>query len=200
MKMYSDFPLVRSGQIVADVVAVAAIALFIALGASVHALIVTFADLGRQLEDAGNGFRQTMTDAADTLGDVPLIGQGIRGPFDSASGAGAALEEAGRNQQSAVQTAAVVIGIVIALVPIAITVRYWLLRRIAFARRATEASGLAAMEGGLDLLALRALAARPPAALLAIDRNPTDAWRRGDPVAIRALAALSLREAGVRAR
>ena len=198
MKMYSDFPVARSGQIIADLASVAAIVLFVSLGVATHALVVTFADLGRQLEGAGSGFQQTMTDAADRLGDVPLIGSGIRGPFDSASDAGGLLQEAGRSQQAAVEQAAVLIGLTVALVPIALLVRYWLLRRIAFARRASEAAALSRIPGGVDLLALRALATRTPTALLRVADDPAGAWRAGDEPALQALAALALRDAGVR--
>lgn len=198
MKIYSDYPRARSAQIVADVLAVAAIALSIALGTATHALIVTFAELGRQLEGAGGGFRQTMTDAAETLGGVPVIGDGIRDPFDSASDAGGVLQEAGLAQQAAVGQAAVVIGLIVALIPIALVVRFWLLRRIAFARRTAEAASLSRSPGGIDLLALRALTTHSPDELLGVASDPADAWRTRDEPALRALAGLTLRDAGVR--
>lgn len=198
MRIYSDFPGQRSAQIAGDVFAIAAIAVAIALGAATQALIVTFAELGRQLEGAGGGFRQTMTDAAETLGGVPLIGDGIRGPFDSASDAGGVLQQAGLAQQAAVGQAAVALGLVVALIPIALIVRFWLLRRIAFARRAAEAASLTRSPGGIDLLALRALTTRPPEELLGVAVDPADAWRTRDAPALRALAGLTLRDAGVR--
>lgn len=50
----------------------------------------------------------------------------------------------------------------------------------------------------LDLLALRALTGRPSRALAAVGPGAAAAWRRGDPDTIRRLAALALREAGLR--
>ncbi len=199
MKLYSDSPLLRTAQITGDALAIAAIVFFIALGATVHGLVMTLADFGRQLEGAGTGFQQTMADAADTLGAVPLIGGGVRAPFDSASDAGTVLQDAGRNQQELVGQFALLLAVLVALVPIALVLRYWLLRRLSFARRATAARTLAGSAGGLDLLALRALASRDTSAVLAIDPAAA-AWRSGDERVIRALAALSLRESGVRLR
>ncbi|CNW55684.1 transmembrane protein [Mycobacterium tuberculosis] len=47
------------------------------------------------------------------------------------------------------------------------------------------------------LLALRALANRPPGKLAAVSTDPVGAWRREDPATMRALAALELRAAGI---
>jgi len=59
---------------------------------------------------------------------------------------------------------------------------------------------LAATPAGEQLLALRALANRPLAKLVAISGDPVGAWRHQDAVAIHGLAALELRAAGVRLR
>lgn len=205
MKIYSDAPVARTAQIIADVTALAAITVFVLLGFAVHSFVLTFAAFGRQLEDAGTGFRDTMSDAAETLGNVPLIGGGVRAPFDSASDAGTVLGDAGTQQQALVAQLALVLGLVVALIPIAILVRFWLVRRLAFARAATSARSLSRADGGLELLALSTLAATTTLdsahwrAVLAIDNNPVQAWRRGDPLVIEGLANLALRKAGVRA-
>lgn len=200
MKLYSDYPARRAGQITADVFAVGAIAVSIWIGVIVYGAIAVLASFGRTVEDAGNGIEQTMLDAGDALGGVPLIGDGIRQPFDAASGAGTLLAEAGQAQQDAVMTTAVIVGIVVALVPILLIVWIWLRRRIRWARRATEASRLAGLPDGPDVLALRALVSANSRELRAIDREPVDAWRRGERAVVRALAQLELREAGVRLR
>ena len=198
MKLYSDFPLVRTRQIASDVIAAAIIVLSIVAGVTVYSAIVVIAQVGVQLQGAGDGFQQNMSDAADTLGGVPLIGDGIRGPFDAASDAGQSLADAGTGLQQTVTTGAVVIGILVALVPVLIVLRFWLVRRVRFARRATVAATLSQAPAGLDLLALRALGEREARTLFAIDPAPVEAWRRGDPRVVRALADLALREAGVR--
>ena len=74
------------------------------------------------------------------------------------------------------------------------------MRRLRFFRRKWTVTGLAATPAGEQLLALRALTNRPPRKLAAISADPVGAWRREDPLAMRALAALELRAAGITVR
>lgn len=200
MKLYSDFPARRTAQISADVIALAFVVAFIWIGTIVYAAIAVLAAFGRTIEDAGNGFEETMADAGETLGGVPLIGGGIRAPFDAASGAGTLLAEAGQAQQDLVMTAALVIALVVAVIPILLILWIWLRRRLSWARRATEARNLSRLPDGPDLLALRALVNADFRELHDIDREPVDAWRRGEAKVVKALAQLELRESGVRLR
>jgi TRAP-type C4-dicarboxylate transport system permease small subunit len=200
MKLYSDFPARRTAQIVADLIALGLIAVFVWTGVLVYGAIAVLAAFGKTIEDAGDGFEKTMADAGDTLGGVPLIGGGIRQPFDAASGAGTLLAQAGQAQQDLVMTVALVIGIVVAAIPILLVLWIWLRRRGRWARRATEARNLSRMPDGPDLLALRALVNADFRDLHDIHGEPVDAWRRGEKKVVRALAQLELREAGVRLR
>ncbi len=56
------------------------------------------------------------------------------------------------------------------------------------------------LAGGLELLALRALATQKLAAITAVDADALAGWRRGDPDIVRRLAQLELRSSGVRLR
>ena len=198
MKFYSDFAAHRSRQITVDILALVFIAAWIWLGVFVHSLVIGLTDFGVQMEQAGAGFRETMTDVGDNLGGVPLIGGGIRGPFDNASDAGATLEAAGASQQVAVQNLATGLGLAIAVLPVLAILVVWLVPRVRFARRAANARRLVSAGAGIDLLALRALTTQRLATLTAVDADPMAAWRRGDDSVLRALAALELRSAGVR--
>jgi len=198
MKFYSDFAAHRSRQITVDVLAVAFMAAWIWLGVFVHSLVIGLTDFGVQMQQAGAGFRETMTDVGDDLGSVPLIGGGIRGPFDSASDAGATLEAAGASQQVAVQNLATGLGLAIAVLPVLAILALWLVPRIRFARRASTAKRLVSAGAGVDLLALRALTTQRLTTLSAIDADPMAAWRRGDTAVMRSLAALELKSSGVR--
>ncbi|CAN5581776.1 hypothetical protein BH09ACT4_BH09ACT4_05260 [soil metagenome] len=200
MKLYSDFPARRTAQIFADLAALAFIAGSVWAGTLVYTAISVLAAFGKTIEDAGDGFEQTMADAGDTLGGVPLIGGGIRQPFDAASGAGTLLAQAGQAQQDLVMTVALIVGIVVAAIPILLVLWIWLRRRLGWSRRATEARNLSRLPDGPDLLALRALVNADFRDLHDIAREPVDAWRRGEKTVVRALAQLELREAGVRLR
>ena len=140
MQLYSDYPGRRTRQIVGDLLAIAAIALWVWLGVFLFQLIEQLAGFGRQMEEAGAGFRQTMEELGETLGGVPLIGGGIRVPFDGASAAGEALETAGQDQQDAVLQLAIGLGVALPALPILMILVLWLVPRIRFIR---EADGLA---------------------------------------------------------
>lgn len=198
MSLYSDFGPRRTAQIVADVVAVGIVAASIALGSAVYAAISALGEVWAQLEDAGAGFQDTMGEIGTTLGDVPLIGGGIRGPFDLASGAGGSLADAGRTGQGVTETIAVLAGIGIAAMPIAVLLLAWLWPRLRFARRSAEVRAVLRLEDGAEVLALRALGDATAKELSAISPRPLAAWREGDRVVVSALAALEAREAGVR--
>jgi hypothetical protein len=200
MKLYSDFASRRTRQIIADLLSLAAIAAWVWLGITVFQLIENLAVFGKQMEDAGAGFKKAMTEVGNTLGGVPFIGGGIRAPFDGASGAGAALESAGQSQQVAVSQLATGFGIGIAAVPILTILLLWLIPRIRFVRRAGRAQAIVKTGAGVDLLALRALATQKISALTRVDAEPMAAWRRGDQAVMKRLAQLELRSSGVKMR
>jgi hypothetical protein len=198
MKLYSDFAGRRTAQIVADLIGIVLIALIIWGAVLIHAAIDVLGQVGKSLEDAGDGFRKTMTDAGNTLGGVPLIGGGIRQPFDAASSAGGLLAQAGQAQQNLVETAALIIAIASAVLPILIVLFFWLRPRLRFARRATTAYRIAQLNDGVPLLALRALVSSDAKELHRLAEHPVEAWRNGESEVVRALATLELREAGIK--
>jgi hypothetical protein len=200
MKLYSDFGPRRTRQIVADTLALVAIAAWVWLGIAVFQLVMNLSSFGVQMEQAGAGFKETMVEVGETLGGVPLIGGGIRVPFDGASEAGGALEAAGQSQQVAVQQLATGLGIGIAALPILTILLFWLIPRMRFARKAGRAKAIAQADAGVDLLALRALATQKISALSKVSADPMAAWRRGDEAVMRSLAQLELKASGVRMR
>jgi len=198
MQLYADHSPRRARQLTGDIVAVVFIVVWIALGVWVYQLIAAFQQLGIQMQEAGAGFKSTMVELGDTLGSVPLIGTGIRVPFDGASDAGAVLENAGQSQQDTVLATATAIGGTIAVVPIVFILLLWLLPRLRFARQATEAKNLLSSPGGAELLALRALSTHNLGQLSEITPDAVSLWRSGDPATVARLAQLQLRSLGVR--
>ena len=197
MQIYSSSPVVRARQVAGDLVAVGLVVVFIVVGVAIAQFIAGFADLGRQLEEAGAGFQGAMQDASRTLGDLPLVGGAASAPFDGASGAGGSLADAGRQQQEGVARASLVAGLVVAGVPSVVVLWVWLRGRVGFVRRASSTRSLLATPGGEELLALRALTGRDARAALAVSPDPVADWRAGEPSVVRALADVALREAGV---
>ncbi|MBF4460955.1 MULTISPECIES: hypothetical protein [unclassified Rathayibacter] len=200
MQIYADLPAVRARQIVADALALGVAVVAIAFGIAVGSLIAGLAEVGRRLESAGSGFGSTMSDAGTTLGGIPLLGDAVRAPFDQASGAGAVLAAAGRDQQQLTSALAVVAGLVVGGLPLLLLAVLWVRPRLRFARRAAELRAAGSSVPGVELLALRALMQASPREILSAHPEAVPGWRRGDPAATSALAALTLRRAGLRPR
>jgi hypothetical protein len=200
MKMYSDYAGHRTRQVFVDLLALGAMAAWGWLGYWIYTLVMELQVFGRQMEEAGEGFKDTMVDISENLSGVWLIGDSIKAPFDAASDAGYALERAGVDQQTAVEQLATGLGLGIAILPILTILAFWLVPRVRFARRAGVAKQLVNSASSIDLLALRALSNQKLAAIAAIHPDPAGAWRRGDQTVVRALANLELRSSGVKLR
>jgi hypothetical protein len=197
MKLYADLPGRRTAQILADFAMVAWVCVWAWAGRMVHDSTLGLAAPGRQLQDAGSGFRRQMTSAGASVQDVPLVGDRIAAPFRQASGAGTNIERAGTTLVDAVSQLANLLGWVTALVPILIVGLVWLVLRGRFVRRASAAQRFIDSTADLDLFALRAMATQPMRKLAGISDDPTGAWRRGDEATIRSLALLELRDCGL---
>lgn len=200
MKIYSDFWPRRIAQMAADALALLVIGLGVWLAVIIGAAIAAVAELGRQLRGAGEGFQTAMLDAGQALGQIPLVGDAARFPFDSASHTGTAIADFGTATESFIETMGIVVGVLVALAIVALVSWVWLRRRMVFIRRATAAEQLQRLDDGHDLLALRALVNGSRRDLAAISRQTVQAWRAGSPAVLRQLAGLELREAGVRVR
>lgn len=198
MNLYADFPARRTRQIVADVAALVVVVVAIVLGVVVRNAIAALGSIWVRLEEAGVGFESTMGEIGENLGGVPLIGAGIRGPFDTAAGAGESIAAAGRTGQAAVETVAGFAGLGVALAPLALLLLVWVWPRVRFARRAAETRALLRLADGEQLLALRALDDARARELSAVSPAAVTGWRAGDAGVIRGLAALEARRTGVR--
>lgn len=199
MTLYSDYPAARTRQIIADVIGVVLIVIVVSIATAVTASIRALGAFGRDVEQAGHDFESGLSDAADALGSVPLIGDGIRGPFDAAAAAGESIAEAGRAQQAFVEAVALGVGWSVAVVPIVLLALVWVLPRIRFALRSRRLRSMIERGMTADTLAARAVVRAPLAQLASVHPDPAAAWRANDSAAIRALAGLELRRAGIRA-
>lgn len=198
VKLYSDFGPRRAWQVFFDLTCVLFIVAWVWFGATIYRLVDDLAAFGEHMEVAGADFSERMTEIGEALGNVFAIGAAIRVPFDGAGEAGHALEEAGQSQQDAIHQLALTLGIGIAVLPIFMIVVVWLLTRFRFARRAGRAKALLRAGAGLDLLALRALTNQRITTIAKVDPDAMGAWRRGDEVVMRKLAAIELENAGIR--
>lgn len=198
MKLYADLTGRRTLQMLSDVGVLAWVAVWAWVGRAVHDATTRLAAPGYTLQGAGSGFRDQMARAGQSVSNVPLVGDGLAEPFQRAGSAGTSIEQAGKDLVSAVDSLALLLGWVTALVPIVLVVFVWAALRGRFIRRATAAQRFIDEAADLDLFALRAMARQPMSRLARVCDDPAGAWRRSDPEMIRALAVLELRDSGLR--
>lgn len=197
MKIYADTGARRTRQIIWDAVAIALIALWVWIGIKVHDAIAQLGQVGAKMESVGTSLNGDLTSIADKLGSVPLIGDGIRSPFESAAGAANTITEAGEWQRTTVEHLATIASLALVVGPILAILALWLIPRVVWMVRARNTAAIARAPGGDDLLALRALVTRPMTELLSVHPDPANAWRAGDQAAISALAGAQRRAVGL---
>jgi hypothetical protein len=197
MKIYADAPVRRSLQISGDVLLAIWVYLWVQTALVVRDATLSLAEPGEQISAAGGGLAEQLRDAGRTVGDVPLVGDEVRAPFDGAGGAADRIAAAGDAQVEAVQTLAFWLGLAVGAIPVLIALAVYLPLRWRFIREATAGRRFVDSTDDLDLFALRAMARQPLHRLARISDDPAGAWRRGDPEVVRALAALELRDSGL---
>lgn len=197
---YSTRPGRLLAQLLSDFAVLVWTSLWLLVGLAVYDAISTIAEAGRQVENGANGIAGNLASAGHSAQRIPLVGDAVSKPLTSAADAALNLAGAGHQLDSTASWLAVLLAITVAALPILVAVGPWLFLRLRFFRRKLTVTALAATPAGEQLLALRALANRPPRKLAAVSADPVGGWRREDPLTIRALAALELRSAGIAIR
>ena len=194
---YATTPARLTAQLLSDLLIAAWITVWVLVGMAVHHAIATFAKVGTQVKDGATGISDNLGSAGDSADRIPLVGDAVAKPLRAASEAALDLAGAGQSLNSTATWLAVLLAIAVAGPPILAVGMPWLFLRIRFFRRKWTVIALAQTPAGQQLLALRALANRPLRKLTEVNHDPVGAWRREDPTAVRGLAALELRSAGV---
>ncbi|MEV7617739.1 hypothetical protein [Streptomyces sp. NPDC089799] len=200
MQLYAQTRARRCRQVLADLTALVLVALAVRFALAVHEGIMLLAEPGRKVEDAGGSLASGLGNAGDAASNVPLIGGVLKRPLQSAAEAGQGLSDAGQSMQDVVGRVADLTAFALIVFSVGLVLVLWLPPRVRWIRRSARIRELHEAPGGADLLALRALTG--PVKDLASVPVPAgglaDAWRRGDERAIGDLAALALRQAGLR--
>jgi hypothetical protein len=197
MKLYADAPGRRTRQIAADLFFLLWLLGWIWMGHVVQHGTMQLSVVGRQTDESATSLAGGLTDAGDSLRDLPVVGGGVAAPFDEMSSASQSLAAAGRSQVTAVHRLSWILGVSIAAIPI-LTVGVFLVPvRWRFAREATAGARFIDAAEDLDLFALRALTRQPMHVLAKISDDPAGAWRARDREIVNALAELELRDCGL---
>jgi hypothetical protein len=198
VKFYADLPATWLRQLLTDLFVVVWVYAWIKAAMWVYDLVEKLAVPGQKLQGAGTGLADNLAGAGKQVGRIPAVGDDIAKPFGRAADAARALASAGQEQQAIVHQLALVVVAVVLAVPLGLVLFGWLPLRVRWIRRAGAAAAVRRMEGGEDLLALRALATQPLRRLTRLDPDIAQAWRRDDPAAVTALATLELKRLGLR--
>ena len=185
-------------QILSDVLVAGWILIWVLVGVAVHTAVATIARVGTQVENGANGIAHNLDSAGKSIDGFPLIGDQLSKPLTDASKAALDLAGAGHNLHHTATWLSWVLALAVAATPILAVAGPWLYLRVRFFRRKWTVITLAATPAGEQLLALRALANRPLRKLVQVSLDPVGAWRREDPIAVRGLANLELRAAGLK--
>jgi hypothetical protein len=196
--MYADRLPVAIRQLITDIAVVVWVYAWIRVGLWLHATVLKLGVPGQKLESGGSGIADNLADAGGKVGRVPLVGDQLTKPFTGAANAARSLADAGREQQEVVGNLALVLTLLALALPLGLVLFVWLPLRLRWMRRAGVASAVRDEPAGRDLLALRALATRPLNQLATLGPDVAHSWRAGDPSTVDALAALELRELGLR--
>jgi hypothetical protein len=198
VKWYADRPGRFLRQVLADVVALAWIGGWIWLGVQVHDTVERLRGPGDGLVHAGSGLRDTFRDAATSAGKVPFVGGQLADALGAGTNAGSTLVNAGNGEIDIAENLAFWVPLALVLAPVLFALALWLPLRLRYARSAGAVRRLERVEGGEDLLALRALTRLPLRALARVSDDPAGDWRKGRRRVIGELAALEQNSLGLR--
>ena len=202
LKFWSETPLARTREMVADVATWAWVALWAVIGLRIYEVIAGFAEAGRVLQAGGTNIQGAGATLGHAMAEVPFVGPGINDLATSAFGtAGDPFIYVGQELESMFIFIARLLGIlVVAVMVVPWLSRYlpWRAERLARVRAAHKvirrSSGMseAAMERAL---ASRALNRLPYPELLEYTSDPFGDFATGryDRLAKAELASVGLR-------
>jgi hypothetical protein len=194
---YATTPARLLGQLISDFVVGVWIAVWVVVGMAVHSAVAAIGDFGADIDSGASGIAGNLDEAGENASKVPLIGDALSSPLSAAGGFASDIAGAGHQLNTTATWLAWLLALAVAAPPILAIAGPWLVLRLRFFRRKWVALTLARTPAGEQLLALRALANRPLAKLVAVHEDPVGAWRSQDERTIGGLAALELRAAGV---
>ncbi|GGT56000.1 hypothetical protein GCM10010271_69900 [Streptomyces kurssanovii] len=130
MRIYAQTPARRNRQVLVDLLAVALIALTVWAAFFVREVIMLLAEPGRKVESSGDGLAEELGNVGDAASDVPLIGDVLKQPLQSAADASTGFADAGASLQETVAQVADVTATALIVIPVLLILALWLLPRL----------------------------------------------------------------------
>ncbi len=198
--IYSRIPARAIVQVISDATAVFLIWLTVKLVLALREQILELLTIGERVEESGESSKDSIVSLGETLAGIPLIGDALSQPFDSAAAAAQSVATAGVELQERITAFADVLAWAVGAPTVALIMLLWLVPRLRFVMRAVTTRRLLQSQSGRDLLALRALTTLNPTVVLTTVPDAAHAWRSGDREAIAALSDLLAMHAGLKGR
>jgi hypothetical protein len=206
IKLWSELPAARSAEIGADVATGAWVAFWSWVAWSVYTFMASFAEAGRAVQQGGRNLTTTGEELGRALGDVPLVGDGLRNlTADLLRNAGQPFISFGSELESLILFMAALLSLIVLAIPLVPWLARYLpwrterLARVRAAHRVIRRAPSDLPEPVLErLLASRALHRLPFETLLDYTPDPFGDFASGrhDRLARAELASVGLR--GVR--
>jgi hypothetical protein len=197
MSIYAKRPAKMIGQLAGDGFVVIWTIGWAVVAFFVHRVIEVLATPARETAKAAIRLAENFRDAAAEAAKVPVAGEQLRRPLDSASVTLGNLIDSANDQVASIERLALIVGWLVFLIPVTIVIAFWLPRRIRFYWQAHASQVFLDSLADLDLFALRAMAAQPLYVLAEISDDPVQAWRSGDREVINKLAEIELKRNGL---
>jgi hypothetical protein len=197
MGIYAKRPAKMIGQLVGDGFVVVWTIGWGIVAIFVHKVIEVLAAPARETARTAMRLAENFREAAAEAAKVPVAGEQLRRPLDSASVSLGTLIQSANEQVASIERLALIVGWLVFLIPVTIVIAFWLPRRIRFYRQAHASQVFLDSLADLDLFALRAMASQPLYVLAEISDDPVQAWRSGDREVINKLAEIELRRNGL---
>ena len=183
--LYPDLARSRLGYVVADLAAVLWVAAWLYAGDLVYhgvMMLSTIADgviaIGQQVNDA-------VSQVQHAVGSLPLVGPALGNDLNALHGVPRAVITTGHHELQAIHQLALLLGVVVAGVPLLAVALIYLPLRQRKARgfrslaRMVRQPGANAVAATMQVLAARALYTLPYDRLLHYSRDPIGEWREG---------------------
>src|SRR4051794_24660341 len=132
LRPYSANPPQLALQILADVLVLGWLFVWYRIGVAVHDAVVSAAAVGYRIQGSAGNVADNLDQAGRNAGAVPLIGQALRSPLQSAAAQVASVAGSGRDLGDRLTSVATPAGWLVALFPVLVVLAFWLPTRWRF--------------------------------------------------------------------